>query len=338
MKKIYYLHAIDIDNSWINNLYSFEDEKIQELDIESEDVNKLWHWYLKKFDAATIVDVGESIFETICKKAGMNPLKDMCSEEYKISQLSESGVYFPRVHRPIFTSRFKVDDAAFGDSKHHRLKELEKKVLNYPDFLPQNEKVLISGINQLSILIDLLKDIFDSIHPDEQNLNVYGHKIRNLMILACTEVEAQLKGIYCENSENGKDNLSTKQYFKLKAPLKLDNYSIKLCYYPWLNEFSPFLDWIGDFPSQSLPWYDNYNAIKHDRENSIARGTLKSAIEAVCAVAILLVAQYGTELSYWREKLGGFFQFVKKPEWIFQDYYVPPFEGEEWKPEKLSIK
>lgn len=196
---------------------------------------------------------------------------------------------------------------------------------------------MISAINQLSILINELNDIFNTIHPDSKNLPAYGHKIRNLIILACTEVEAQLKGIYSENSENTTDNLSTKHYYKLKEPLKLGDYSIQLAYYPWLNEFSPFLNWNEHAPTKSLEWYDNYNTIKHDRENSLALGTLKSAIEAVCAVAILIVAQYGDNLVYWKEKIGGFFQFGKIPKWEYKDYYVPPFEGEVWKVNKLKI-
>jgi hypothetical protein len=41
-----------------------------------------------------------------------------------------------------------------------------------------------------SVLARQLDRIFQTIHPTERNMKVYGHDIRNLLFLAATEAEA----------------------------------------------------------------------------------------------------------------------------------------------------
>jgi hypothetical protein len=75
--------------------------------------------------------------------------------------------------------------------------------------------------DQIAVLTDQLKGICQTIHPVSQNLTVYGHEIRNLLILASTEVEALWRGILTVNhaSPSGRD-FTTRDYVKLVPALK----------------------------------------------------------------------------------------------------------------------
>lgn len=83
------------------------------------------------------------------------------------------------------------------------------------------------GVNQLSLLVERLENIFKTVNPDSDNLNVHGPEIRNLILLAATEAEAQMKGVLkANNYTTNKKHWNTNDFARLKAPLKLDNYSL----------------------------------------------------------------------------------------------------------------
>lgn len=151
------------------------------------------------------------------------------------------------------------------------------------------------------------------------------------MILSSTEIEAQFRGIYLlnTNSEQKNNRLSTKAYFLLKDPLKLDQYKVEFNLYPWLGTFSPFLIWCAPETTGTLKWYDEYNAVKHDREREFELGNLANVLNAIAAFAILLTAQYGPYIPYWRNLIGQFFTFIGTPQWELEDKYLPPFKGDD---------
>jgi hypothetical protein len=85
------------------------------------------------------------------------------------------GEYFPRMARPESTNP-------------------ELSVGKNPD---QNRSALnarSTSTGQLHTLIQQLQEICRVVQPIDQNLDAFGHEIRNLLIIACTEVEAQWKG------------------------------------------------------------------------------------------------------------------------------------------------
>lgn len=151
--------------------------------------------------------------------------------------------------------------------------------------------VVASSKGQFTALMRSLDDICRVVHPDGPNLMVYGHEIRNLLLLACTEIEAHWKGIL---KANGVKGTSTVDYVKLYGPLRLHDYGVKFQDYPWLPEFRPFYGWgDGPNPTQRLSWYAAYNATKHDRESEFARATLASVFDAIAGCFVMLVAQFG---------------------------------------------
>jgi hypothetical protein len=166
-----------------------------------------------------------------------------------------------------------------------------------------------------------LRNIYQHIEPTNRNMECYGHKLRNLLIIACTEAEAQWKGILKANGYPISDRLSTNDYVKLAVPLHLKEYTVTLPAYPDVPPIAPFGSWDKAKPTESLPWYDSYNKTKHDREEHFKSATLLQATSAVVACAVLLVAQFGRRPD-WTEEIGAFFAFERFPTWPDREHYI----------------
>jgi hypothetical protein len=141
----------------------------------------------------------------------------------------------------------------------------------------------------LRLLIDKLDEIFLYVEPAKQCLDVYSHKIRELLILACTEVENSWLSYMTKTASkpiNGK-TFTTKDYIKLVDKLFLKEYQFKLRSYNDLPPVSPFNNWNTMAPTSSLTWYDAYNKTKHDRTSYFASATLWDCINAVVANLVM---------------------------------------------------
>lgn len=236
--------------------------------------------------------------------------------------------------------------AFFNNATPHQLKEMKLKPGQYywrmarptetkPSESPGNcpepklfEYEIARSKGQLVSLIDMLQQICQTIHPTTETYNSYGHEIRNLLILACTEVEAQWKGILEAHNVkplNGKF-YTTKDYVKLNKAMRLKDYAISLPHYPWLSEFRPFQSWNGSKATKSLDWYDAYNEVKHDREKNFSKAKLIYAINAVCACMIMLLAQFGRQqVTRYRQEIAHFFEIVQAPTWEAWELYTYPY-------------
>jgi hypothetical protein len=197
---------------------------------------------------------------------------------------------------------------------HDRMKES-------PGFHPGNtqySELIETSRGQLVALREQLERIFRTVHPVPANYGAYGHDIRNLLILAATEVEAHWKGVLTANGVAGGN---TNDYVKLLPAMKLDEYALRLPFYPWLPEVAPFSGWSSTAPTRSLSWYDAYNAVKHDREKEFQRGTLLHTLEAVCGCAVMIFAQFGVSGSAYRAEISTFFEIAASPKWDPSEVY-----------------
>lgn len=196
--------------------------------------------------------------------------------------------------------------------------------------LPHDANALSSSLNQLSMLLKNITDLFHSIEPDQSNMGAYGHLIRNTLLIAAMEFENECKGILRANGYAAAERLSTADFVKLMAPLRLDEYEVQLIFYAATPRRSPFARWSPLAPTQSLPWYDAYNAVKHDREVNFHRATIANALDAVTACAIMLAAQYRL-IPNWGDQIGDFFVFTKHPQWPpEQQYIAQPWSAIQW--------
>lgn len=146
----------------------------------------------------------------------------------------------------------------------------------------------------IRVLIQKLDEIFLFIEPSVTTKNTYGHKIRELLILSCTEVENfwNYYLILC-GVPHRRNGYSTNDYIKLKEILHLQEFEFNLPSYPGLGSIRPFENWDNSSPTRSLNWYDCYNKTKHDRTNNFDKATLWNAVNAVVACLILHCVKFG---------------------------------------------
>ncbi|WP_171181150.1 hypothetical protein [Ruegeria sp. HKCCD8929] len=181
------------------------------------------------------------------------------------------GTVFKRMARPFFRS---PDDA--------------------PSTYPLSKKDahdLARAVTELDVLLARLDAICRVVDPQPPNMACTGTEITELVVLAAIATENNLRFVLKGNGLK-KDHLTMKDYATLNLPLRLSDYKVRSLRYPWLNEFSPFLNW-GKTPTQKLPWFQRYNSAKHNRYKLISQPTLQDCFDATIAFVITLVAQYG---------------------------------------------
>jgi len=149
------------------------------------------------------------------------------------------------------------------------------------------------------LLLKDLQDLFDYVEPADKNLSCYSYRIHALLLRACVEVEANCKAILKENgytkkNKKGEDvDMNMGDYKKINFTHRLSSYQVMVPYWNGnKNIRSPFSSWAtGD----SLPWYDAYNATKHDRLAEFKEATFEHLIDACCGVLVILSAQFHRE-------------------------------------------
>ena len=245
---------------------------------------------------------GETIWECLRR---MTPWFEGSAEHGPFIAIAlRPGQYHRRIARPVFLSQTGEPEL--------------------PD-VTEDRRHLIGSQNQLGSLIDELRSICRVVQPAPTTMAVHGHKIRNLLILAATEVEMHWRGILVANGVA--DAGSTRQYVKLAEPLKLTRYAVAFHAYPEAGRISPFAGWNSAEPTKSLPWYAAYNAVKHNREFEFECASLENAFAAVAACAAMLVAQFGR--GALAPELSGFLS-VEGPVWPLADMYLQPQPGGAW--------
>ena len=177
-------------------------------------------------------------------------------------------------------------------------------------------------------LFEYLTHIFQNVEPSPDNYNSYGHKSRELLMLACTEIEAGWRAVLDENSPVSKSRYTTIDYFKVSEPLRLAEWSVCLVDYPIVDVLSPFKNWHADQATKSLVWYDAYNAVKHHREAEFSRASLINLLNAAAALFIMQVAQWGP--GTYHPLMGGRlspFRLASFPKFSLDKLYIPSIDG-----------
>ena len=165
-----------------------------------------------------------------------------------------------------------------------------------------------------------------TVEPTQQQFGVFGHRLRSLLLLACMEVDTALKHVAdCNGSAVGEPRLH--DHARLARPMRLGDWEVRLVRSVEGLTFTPFDSWSPQSPR--LPWYTAYNNTKHDREAHLEQARLDHVLDAVAAVYILLVAQFGADV-YERLRHRPF-ETVHRPRWESGECYVlSPFDEPEW--------
>jgi len=151
-----------------------------------------------------------------------------------------------------------------------------------------------SSEQALRSLLGKLDELLLYIEPDPRSFNTFSHKTRELLILACTEVENSWK-YYMDKAQvspvQGK-NYTTRDYVKLASKLHLSDYRFVLRSYENLPPIRPFEKWDESKPTKSLTWYDAYNKTKHDRSKHFQEATFWNCIHAVMANLVMHAVKF----------------------------------------------
>lgn len=180
-------------------------------------------------------------------------------------------------------------------------------------------------------LCESMESIFQVIEPHHANNKCYGHKIREILTIACTEVEHHFVQILKENqySNDQEKRYNTKDFVTLLPILKLDQYAVFFQLSNGLGSITPFSQWNDTKPTESLAWYHAYNKAKHDRKDCFSEANLENMVNAICAIHVLLVAQYGEEI--FNKFYGGFdnkLYTYMKPTFEIEEFTLPIYHPE----------
>jgi len=180
-----------------------------------------------------------------------------------------------------------------------------------------------------------LQRLFEFIEPAEENLGAYSFRTHELLLRACVEVEANCKAILLENGYlKPKGYLDMSDYKKLNATHRLSSHEVTMPVWSGASRVrKPFEAWAM---GESLPWYEAYNASKHDRALGFHRANFEHTIDAVAGLLVVLSAQFHTDdltparSLKWKpgEKydgteggIGGYFQVRFPTDWPEEDRY-----------------
>lgn len=156
-----------------------------------------------------------------------------------------------------------------------------------------HEKYANSPENFVRDFLLIQKDVlelFDYIEPSDANLVTYSHRIHELLLRTCVEVEANCTAILRENRYTRSGDWNMGDYKKIEQSHYLSQYEVKVP--NWLGSAgvrNPFSSWAT---SGSLGWYTAYNHTKHDRHLNFNQANFENLIDAVAGLSALLASQF----------------------------------------------
>lgn len=187
-------------------------------------------------------------------------------------------------------------------------------------------------VRSFLLLLKDLQDLFDFVEPADANLSAYSYRIHALLLRACVEVEANCKAIMKENGYARTGDWNMRDYKKINVTHHLS--AFKVVAPVWTGTMGirfPFAAWGA---GSSLPWYDAYNASKHDRHAEFSRATFEHLIDACCGLLVLLTAQFLSDdfsgQIYWEREpatdgteraIGGYFRVAFPQDWTATEMY-----------------
>jgi hypothetical protein len=193
-------------------------------------------------------------------------------------------------------------------------------------------------IRAFHLLQSDLQDLFEYIEPAHANATTYSYRCLELLIRACGEVEANCKVILAANGYTKTSGwLDIRDYRQLNPSHHLSSYRVRLPVWAGsTRERSPFAAWSHSSDKKRLVWYDAHHSSKHNRQQEFDKASLTHAVDAVCAVVVLLAAQFLTEdfapvdfavrqknaHDGFRLAIGGYFEVSFPSDWKVEDRYA----------------
>ena len=136
--------------------------------------------------------------------------------------------------------------------------------------------------------------MFDYVEPADANLGTYSHRVQQLLMRTCVEVEANLTAILVENGYKKSGDLKMPDYKLVDKTHHLSSYEIRIP--AWRGTGGtrhPFATWKS--ADGALSWYRAYNKSKHDRHEHFQLANFGALIDAIGGLAALMSSQFHQE-------------------------------------------
>lgn len=158
-----------------------------------------------------------------------------------------------------------------------------------------------------------LIQISNIIHIDDNQLNVYSPKITELLIRTVVEVEAISKELYFKNGGNKENDnqlffdTDCIDFLENKWLLSKKKVIVSAPNFYFNNEDNRVLTPLkkaNKRGSSSSKWLIAYQAVKHNRNNSLSKGNLKNLIGALAGLYVLNIYYKDLEFLLGRDHNG----------------------------------
>jgi hypothetical protein len=137
------------------------------------------------------------------------------------------------------------------------------------------------------LLISDFQRICQFIEPTDDNLKTYSHRIYELFLRSCTEFESIAKDSLASVSYSKTKNLNINDYVHLESYLGLERFEVGMLLWRPNRRFTkPFDKWTTNSPK--LIWYQNYNQVKHNRNNDFQKSNLENLVLAISGLFVLM--------------------------------------------------
>jgi hypothetical protein len=145
-----------------------------------------------------------------------------------------------------------------------------------------------------------LRRIREYVEPTDANGGTYSQRIFDLLMSTCGQFESACRTVLLHNGyEREPEAMNGGDYGTLAASHGLPG-SIVMAHFwrPKAKGFRPFKEWSD--PAQSLPWWIDYNILKHNRQNEYRRANLLTLVEAMAGVFLFLCRAGERPAPEWR--------------------------------------
>lgn len=158
-----------------------------------------------------------------------------------------------------------------------------------------------------------LIEISNIIHIDDNQLSVYSPKITELLIRTVVEVEAISKELYLKNGGNKENDnqlffdTDCIKFLEEKWLLSKKKVIVSAPNFYFNNEDNRVLTPLrkaNKRGSSSSKWLIAYQAVKHNRNNSLSEGNLKNLIGALAGLYVLNIYYKDLVYSLYRDSNG----------------------------------
>jgi len=236
----------------------------------------------------------------------------ICDNNYNIEKIIQNAYEYPII---------KKENMEIGVKYKHIWKPLMQN--NIEKELDFTVAEAYRAKRDLGLLVQKLQELLLFVEPSKEGLKAYSHKARELLFLACSDLESSLKKYNFGKNERMND------YVKLTDYIDLTKYKLSLIGYANPYKCCPFENWKPEEPSKSILWYYAYNQLKHNIDKNFHLATLENCINAIAANIILFAVRYSPRYLYEKDDVCS--NLIKSSlDYRVEnsmDFYIPIIEG-----------